>query len=155
MMLMKKDGGLGYKDLHSFNMAMLAKQGWRLLTEPDSLCVRVLKASYYPDALVLHAQPSSGMSYTWRSILRGVELLREGVIKRVGDGVSIDCWRDPWLPRKWDRSPITRKGKRLNGDGCHLFFRCQEVHKVWMKLNLNEAREKLLACDGADRLSLL
>jgi hypothetical protein len=113
MMLMKKYGGLGYKDLHSFNMAMLAKQGWRLLTEPDSLCVRVLKASYYPDALVLHAQPRSGMSYTWKSILRGVELLREGVIKRVGDGVSIDCWRDPWLPRKWDRSPITRK-RQLN-----------------------------------------
>jgi hypothetical protein len=54
--LSKKVGGLGYKDLHSFNMAMLTKQGWRLLTDPTLLCARMLKAKYFPTTDVLHAE---------------------------------------------------------------------------------------------------
>jgi hypothetical protein len=37
----KVSGGMGFRDLPLFNKAMLGKQGWRLMTRPDSLCVRV------------------------------------------------------------------------------------------------------------------
>ncbi|XP_019192732.1 PREDICTED: uncharacterized protein LOC109187030 [Ipomoea nil] len=40
----KKFGGLGFKDLRAFNLAMLGKQGWRFLTNPQSLVARVYKA---------------------------------------------------------------------------------------------------------------
>jgi hypothetical protein len=82
--LPKEKGGLGYKDLYAFNLAMPAKQGWRLLTNPDSLCARVMKAKYFPDCTIFEAQYKDGISYAWRAILKGVELLRQGVIKRVG-----------------------------------------------------------------------
>jgi hypothetical protein len=43
----KNEGGMGFHDFHSFNLAMLAKKVWRLIDTPDSLCARVLRAKYY------------------------------------------------------------------------------------------------------------
>jgi hypothetical protein len=39
----KSYGGMGFKDFVLFNKAMLAKQGWRLISNPDSLSARVLQ----------------------------------------------------------------------------------------------------------------
>ncbi|XP_019173822.1 PREDICTED: uncharacterized protein LOC109169394 [Ipomoea nil] len=40
----KKFGGMRFKRLREFNLALLGKQGWRLLTNPCSLMARVFKA---------------------------------------------------------------------------------------------------------------
>jgi hypothetical protein len=116
MMKPKEEGGLGFRDIHHFNLAMLAKQCWRLLQNLDSLCARVLKAKYYPSSLVLEAKQKSGMSYAWRSILRGIDLVKKGMIWRVGDGVGINIWADPWLPRDSIRKPVTPRGGILLTD---------------------------------------
>ena len=70
-----------------------------MLGNLDSHCARVLKAKYFPDTDILHATPKKGMSYAWRSILHGVEVVKKGIIKRVGDGTTMKIWEDPWLPR--------------------------------------------------------
>lgn len=94
----KKEGGLGFRDLHSFNLALLAKQGWRLLNQPHSLLASVLKAKYYQDCSFLEARIGSRPSSTWRSIFLARPYLQQGLRRRIGNGVSTERWGDPWLP---------------------------------------------------------
>ena len=75
----KCQGGLGFRDIEVFNFAMLAKQGWRLLTNPDSLAANVLKAKYFPTCSFLDAKLGSRPSYVWRSLLEARGLLEEGI----------------------------------------------------------------------------
>lgn len=77
---------MGFRDFHSFNLAMLAKPVWRLLYDPDSLCARVLRAKYYPDGKLLQVRMKSGSFFTWQSVLAGLECFKRGYIWRVGDG---------------------------------------------------------------------
>ena len=85
----KKKGVLGFRDLHLFNMAMLCRQARRLLTNPDTLCGQVFKAKYFPQSDILNCHPHSEVSYTWRSLLKGTELLKEGLIWRISNGEKV------------------------------------------------------------------
>jgi len=44
MCLPKEEGGLGFQDLKAFNLALLAKQGWRLQNSTNILVHKVFKA---------------------------------------------------------------------------------------------------------------
>ena len=78
--------GIGFRDLHLFNLALLAKQGWKLLTGQSCLLFRVLKARYFPISTFLNAKLSSNASYTWRSIRRTREVLQLGFRWKIGNG---------------------------------------------------------------------
>ena len=94
----KEKGGMGYRDLESFNLALLAKQGWRLLKHPNSLMSRVFRQKYYPNDSFLYSQLVQTPSYAWRSIWNAKHLLLTGLIWRVGNGESVKIWGDRWIP---------------------------------------------------------
>lgn len=106
--LEKSCGGLGFKDLRLFNQTMLERQAWRLIQYPDSLCARLLKSRYFPNgSLVDTTSPSP----TWQAITFGLELLKKGIIWKVGCETHIRIWRDHWIPREFSLSVTTRQDR--------------------------------------------
>lgn len=71
-------GGMGFQNLQAFNLALLAKQGWQILSNPNSLVAQVYKAKYFPHDDVLNSKKGSNPSYAWRSIHNILEIIRLG-----------------------------------------------------------------------------
>jgi hypothetical protein len=82
----KMQGGMGFTDMRFFYKALLARQAWRLLVFPDSLCAQVLRARYNPNGELMDTVFMGNPSSTWTTIGHGVELLKKGLIWRVGNG---------------------------------------------------------------------
>ena len=93
----KKEGELGFGDLHAFNLAMLVKQAWRLIDDNHSLFYRVYKARYFPNSSFMMAELGNNPSYVWRSLLSAREVIKEGTRWKVGDGGSIGVFTHSWL----------------------------------------------------------
>ena len=95
---LKGQGGLGFKDIENFNLAMLGKQVWRLLHNKDSLFYKVFKSKYFLDCTILDEGVKLNGSYAWSNILKVRRVVWLGSKWRIGDGKCVRICRDKWLP---------------------------------------------------------
>ena len=102
----KRDGGLGFKDITSFNDALLAKVSWRILTKPSCLLAKILMGKYCRDAGFLDCPVSNSASHGWRGICIGRDLLKSQLGRAIGSGLTTQVWTEPWLSLSAPLSPI-------------------------------------------------
>ncbi|KAL8156575.1 hypothetical protein AgCh_001610 [Apium graveolens] len=76
MSMAKGKGGMGFRDLHGFNLALLGKHCWNMLWR--------------------------GVSYVWSGIWQAKEALKQGFRWVLGDGEDIRVFEDAWLKGKTD-----------------------------------------------------
>ncbi|XP_073318173.1 uncharacterized protein [Primulina huaijiensis] len=93
----KEFGVMGFRDFYGFNLAILGKQEWKLLSDPNATICRIYKAKYYPRGDFLNANIGHNPSFAWRSILASQVVLKRGYRWRIGDGSHINILKDPWL----------------------------------------------------------
>jgi hypothetical protein len=67
-----------------------------MLQNPNYLSAKVLKACYYPKTDVLKSEVGGTPSQVWRGIHKGVQVLKQGLIEKIG---SADPFNDQWIPR--------------------------------------------------------
>ncbi|XP_048620311.1 uncharacterized protein LOC106408459 [Brassica napus] len=96
--LPREEGGIGFRMIHEFNLALLAKQLWRLVQFPDSLVARVLRGRYYRLSSPLRANAVTSPSYVWTSISAARKLLLLGIRQKIHSGYEVKVWEDPWIP---------------------------------------------------------
>ena len=109
MSMAKNEGGMGFRNIRCFNLALLAKQGWRILQNPSSLCARVLKAKYFPRYDFLDSGVGYRPSFFWRSVQEAKLIIAKGMSWRVGNGVDIRVWKDNWLLDSPSSKPLVQK----------------------------------------------
>jgi hypothetical protein len=104
-------GGMGFRDLHSFNLAMIAKQGWNFMTKPHTLVAKLYKARYFPNSSLFDSCLGHNPSYAWRGIWKARHILMNGCRWTIGSGTSISVMNDLWLrddEGAWVQSPQTQ-----------------------------------------------
>jgi hypothetical protein len=99
-------GGLGFRDIELFNLALLARQAWRIIQEPGILSARILKAKYFPNNDFIDAEVGSSPSRIWRAIVDGKDVLKQGLIRRIGTGEGTRIWDSNWIPRDGLLRPV-------------------------------------------------
>lgn len=82
----KSSGGMGFRNLQGFNVAMLGKHIWKCIQNPQLLVSRVFRARYFPDVSILEARKGVKSSFIWTSIWQAKECLVNDFRWVIGDG---------------------------------------------------------------------
>lgn len=100
MAVSKRDGGLGFRDLKGFNLALLGKHIWHFGNKPNTVVARIFKARYFQDRHVLQAIKGTDSSFLWTGIWEAKEVLKKGFRWVLGDRQTIRAFKDPWVKGK-------------------------------------------------------
>lgn len=108
MCKIKKDEGLGFKKLREFNVAMLAKQAWRLINNSNALVTAVMKSRYYMNTDFMEATLGDNPRFMWHSVTATHDMIKKGCRRKIDDGRDTRIWKIMWLPCT-DNGCLTRE----------------------------------------------
>jgi hypothetical protein len=95
----KSLGGLGVRSMASLNKALLARLGWKLVSNQPLPWVDSLRGKYLKHGVsFLNASPSPLSSWLWKGLLRNRKVVENGAYISISNGRMVDVWKSAWIP---------------------------------------------------------
>ncbi|KAK3193377.1 hypothetical protein Dsin_024687 [Dipteronia sinensis] len=113
--LPKKEGGLGIKDLSSWNKALMIRHRWILIYGTSNLWSSWIKAYHLKDSNLWEAKAPCTCYWNWRKLLHLRPLVHPLIRHFIGNGSSTFLWFDNWHPdgsliSKWSNHVVYDSG---------------------------------------------
>lgn len=80
-------GGLGFKDFHLVNKALMAKQFWRVIERPTSIVGRWISHKYLVPNSYLVLRKSSLESVCWKGAAANAKFIKRNLRWQVGNNI--------------------------------------------------------------------
>lgn len=98
---LKEQGGLGIKSIHLWNVALMTKHIWNIVSNKDSLWVKWVKSYRLVDRRSVERNfwdipILNDVSWSWKKILMYRDVIRNHIVISIGDGRSTSVWFDNW-----------------------------------------------------------
>lgn len=114
-----KKGELGIRSTRSMNRAFMAKLGWRIMKEDNSLWANIFVNKYMGgERDVDKIRKREGASNAWKGIVEGAHTLRHGWKKFPRNEINTIFWLDSWLtdePLLHHKRYFSGKNKKKSG----------------------------------------
>jgi hypothetical protein len=92
-----EEGGLGIKNIKTWNKAATLKHVWRLLTEETSTWAAWVKSVLLRGRCFWYMNIPSSSSWSWRKILQSRSWCKGLFVPLIGNGMTTFLWLDYWL----------------------------------------------------------
>lgn len=96
--LPKNEGGLGIKDLISWNKALMIRHLWNLVHGSNNLWSTWIKAHHLKDRSIWEVKAPKICSWNWRKLLKLRPIARPLIRHIIGNGLDTSLWFDNWHP---------------------------------------------------------
>ena len=95
--LSKEEEGLGFRRMHEFNLSLIAKLGWKLISNTDCLWVKQLQNKYIKYGDFISSSISSFASWLWKCIQKIKPIILAGACLKVSKTSLAPIWSSNWV----------------------------------------------------------
>jgi hypothetical protein len=110
--LPKDQGRLGFRLMKDINVLLIAKLGWKILSNHDALWISLFKEKYIKYGTLLSC-PLSSRSFIYNGIKSVVPLLKSGSCYIPHGSSSLYIWFSPWVPTLPNFQPVPRVSRLI------------------------------------------
>nr|GFA75050.1 hypothetical protein [Tanacetum cinerariifolium] len=89
---MKVEGGLGIKSLDSWNIALMSKHIWNVITNKESLWVQWVNTYRLKGRSFWDILEKEGSCWAWKKILKIRGLIKDHIFHKISDGRNTSLW---------------------------------------------------------------